>query len=71
MYDGEYPFFQTGDIKAANFYLTEYSQTYNELGLAQSQSFRGNGYVPFADLGNNESEIWFQWFMIDVIRKAG
>jgi type I restriction enzyme S subunit len=37
LYGGEYPFFQTGDIKAANFYLTEYSQTYNELGLAQSK----------------------------------
>lgn len=37
LYDGIYPFFQTGDIKAANLYLTEYSQTYNEKGLAQSK----------------------------------
>ena len=37
LYGGKYPFFQTGDIKAANFYLTEYSQTYNEKGLAQSK----------------------------------
>jgi type I restriction enzyme S subunit len=37
LYGGEYPFFQTGDIKAANFHLTEYSQTYNENGLAQSK----------------------------------
>jgi type I restriction enzyme S subunit len=37
LYGGNYPFFQTGDIKAANFYLTEYLQTYNEKGLAQSK----------------------------------
>jgi type I restriction enzyme S subunit len=37
LYGGRYPFFQTGDIKAANFYLTEYSQTYSEQGLAQSK----------------------------------
>ncbi len=37
LYGGDYPFFQTGDIKAANLYLTEYSQTYSEAGLAQSK----------------------------------
>ena len=37
LYGGIYPFFQTGDIKAANFALTQYTQTYNELGLAQSK----------------------------------
>jgi type I restriction enzyme S subunit len=37
LYGGKYPFFQTGDIKAANLYLTEFSQTYNEAGLAQSK----------------------------------
>lgn len=37
LYDGEYPFFQTGDIRAANYTLTNYSQTYNEKGLAQSK----------------------------------
>jgi type I restriction enzyme, S subunit len=37
LYGGQYPFFQTGDIKAANFHLTEYSQTYNDNGLAQSK----------------------------------
>jgi Type I restriction modification DNA specificity domain len=40
LYDGRYPFFQTGDIKAANFYLTEYSQTYSDKGLAQSKLWR-------------------------------
>jgi type I restriction enzyme S subunit len=37
LYGGPYPFFQTGDIKAADFYLQEHSQTYNEKGLAQSK----------------------------------
>ena len=37
LYGGIYPFFQTGDIKAANFYLTEFTQTYSEEGLAQSK----------------------------------
>jgi type I restriction enzyme S subunit len=39
LYGGEYPFFQTGDIKAANLYLSEYSQTYNEKGLDQSKQW--------------------------------
>lgn len=37
LYGGRYPFFQTGDVKAANFYLTNYTQTYSEEGLAQSK----------------------------------
>jgi type I restriction enzyme S subunit len=37
LYGGDYPFFQTGDIKAANFRVTDYSQTYNEKGLQQSK----------------------------------
>jgi len=37
LYGGPHPFFQTGDIKAANLHLTEYSQTYSEKGLAQSK----------------------------------
>jgi len=40
LYGGPYPFFQTGDIKAANFYLTEYSQTYSEEGLKQSKLWK-------------------------------
>lgn len=40
LYGGCYPFFQTGDIKAANFYLTEYSQTYSDEGLAQSKLWK-------------------------------
>lgn len=37
LYGGQYPFVQTGDVKAAGLRLYEYSQTYNELGLAQSR----------------------------------
>ena len=37
LYDGPYPFIQTGDIKHAGLYLTEYSQTYSEAGLKQSR----------------------------------
>lgn len=40
LYGGQYPFFQTGDIKAANLHLTEYSQTYCEAGLAQSKLWK-------------------------------
>jgi len=37
LYGGKYPFFQTGDIKAADLYLTQFHQTYNDKGLAQSK----------------------------------
>lgn len=37
LYGGIYPFIQTGDIKAANFRIHDFSQTYNEAGLAQSK----------------------------------
>ena len=37
LYGGPYPFVQTGQIKAASKYITEYEQTYSEAGLAQSK----------------------------------
>lgn len=37
LFGGQYPFIQTADVKNANFYITEYSDTYNEIGLAQSK----------------------------------
>lgn len=40
LYGGRYPFFQTGDIKAADLYLTKYTQTYSEDGLAQSKLWK-------------------------------
>ncbi len=37
LYGGKYPFIQTGEVKAADLYILNYSQTYNEKGLAQSK----------------------------------
>jgi type I restriction enzyme S subunit len=37
LYGGKYPFIQTGDIRNSGHFITEYSQTYSELGLAQSK----------------------------------
>jgi type I restriction enzyme, S subunit len=37
LYNGPYPFIQTGDVKHAGLYLNEYTQTYSEDGLAQSK----------------------------------
>jgi type I restriction enzyme S subunit len=37
LYDGSYPFIQTGDIADAQHIIATYSQSYNELGLAQSK----------------------------------
>lgn len=37
LYGGKYPFVQTGDIRNANHFITEYSQTYSEMGLRQSK----------------------------------
>ena len=37
LYGGPHPFVQTGDVKHAGLYLTEYIQTYSEDGLAQSR----------------------------------
>ncbi len=36
LYGGDYPFIQTGDIRNCEHYITDYSQTYNEIGLAQT-----------------------------------
>ena len=40
LFGGKYPFFQTGDVKAAGYKLRRYSQTYNEIGLAQSKLWK-------------------------------
>lgn len=37
LYDGPYPFIQTGDVRSSDHLITEYSQTYSEAGLAQSK----------------------------------
>ena len=37
LFGGKYPFVQTADVKNANLYLTQYTDTYNEKGLEQSK----------------------------------
>ena len=37
LYGGPYPFIQTGDVKHANYRITEHTATYSEAGLAQSR----------------------------------
>lgn len=44
LYDGDYPLIQTGDIRNAGKFITQFSQTYNETGLAQSKLW-GKGTV--------------------------
>lgn len=42
LYGGDYPFIQTGDVKAANHRLNQHSQTYSDAGLAQSKLWPKN-----------------------------
>lgn len=42
LFGGIYPFIQTGDIRKANLYLTDYTQTYSEKGLKQSKLWDEN-----------------------------
>jgi type I restriction enzyme, S subunit len=42
LYGGEYPFIQTADIMKSEFYISTYSQTYSEMGLAQSKLWNEN-----------------------------
>jgi type I restriction enzyme S subunit len=37
LYGGPYPFIQTGDVKHAGLYITDYQQSYSEAGLLQSK----------------------------------
>lgn len=37
LYGGDYPYIQTGDIRNCSHYITDFTQTYSELGLAQSK----------------------------------
>lgn len=42
LYGGKYPFIQTGDVRNAKKYITKFSQTYNDKGLAQSKLWEAN-----------------------------
>jgi type I restriction enzyme S subunit len=55
LYGGKYPLIQTGDISNAKHRITTYSQTYNELGLAQSEIWP-QGTVCIAIVGANVAE---------------
>jgi type I restriction enzyme, S subunit len=37
LYGGPYPFIQTGDVRASDHLITDFSQTYSDAGLAQSK----------------------------------
>lgn len=37
LYGGQYPFIQTGEVKSSLLYITNYKQSYNDKGLAQSK----------------------------------
>ncbi|WP_336688727.1 restriction endonuclease subunit S [Chryseobacterium sp. MMO-72] len=37
LFGGKYPFIQTGDVRKADLYLTDFTQTYSEAGLLQSK----------------------------------
>lgn len=37
LFGGNYPFIQTADVKKAQLYITEYNETYSDIGLAQSK----------------------------------
>jgi len=55
LYGGKYPLIQTGDISNSKHRITSYSQTYNELGLGQSQIWP-QGTVCIAIVGANVAE---------------
>src|SRR3989338_2097531 len=42
LFGGGYPFIQTSDVKHAGFYVNNYSESYNEIGLAQSKLWPKN-----------------------------
>jgi type I restriction enzyme S subunit len=42
LFGGQYPFIQTGDVRKAELFLTEFMQTYSEAGLMQSKFWGEN-----------------------------
>ena len=42
LFGGKYPFIQTGDVRRADLYLSEFTQTYSEAGLKQSKLWDEN-----------------------------
>ena len=52
---GQYPLIQTGDVSNSNHWISHYTQTYNEKGLAQSKLW-AKGTVCIAIVGSNVAE---------------
>lgn len=49
LFGGNYPFIQTADVKRAHLYITEYNETYSDIGLAQSKLwFKGTLCITIA-----------------------
>jgi type I restriction enzyme S subunit len=58
LYGGPYPFIQTGDVSRADHWLTEHTQAYSELGLAQSRLWpRGTVCIAIVGATVGESAI--------------
>ncbi|MBD0266096.1 MAG: restriction endonuclease subunit S, partial [Tolypothrix sp. Co-bin9] len=55
LYGGIYPLIQTAEVTASEFYITEYSQTYSEAGLAQSKMWDENTLC-IVNAGENTAE---------------
>ncbi|MBD2184969.1 restriction endonuclease subunit S [Planktothrix sp. FACHB-1355] len=55
LYGGEHPFIQTAEVTASEFYITKYSQTYSDLGLAQSKIWDKNTLC-IVNAGENTAE---------------
>ncbi|MBW4608208.1 MAG: restriction endonuclease subunit S [Hassallia sp. WJT32-NPBG1] len=55
LYGGDYPFIQTAEVTASEFYITSYSRTYSELGLAQSKMWNKDTLC-IVNAGENTAE---------------
>lgn len=55
LYGGKHPFIQTAEVTASEFYITKYSQTYSDLGLAQSKLWDKNTLC-IVNAGENTAE---------------
>lgn len=55
LYGGKHPFIQTAEVTASEFYIIKYSQTYSDLGLAQSKLWDKNTLC-IVNAGENTAE---------------
>ena len=55
LYGGHYPFIQTAEIRASDLYITKYTQTYSEVGFAQSKMW-DTGTLCITNAGENTGE---------------